>query len=534
MSAEDSKGRSIRPEQTVDGPSSSSSAIFSNQPVPVGSGAHGSGVRQPTARDVDTESWIGDRYKLVRLLGKGGHGQVYEAVHAHLDRRYALKLLGAPDEERGTKGRFEREAKLLSLLNHENIVGVVDAGVDAVRGQYLVLELVAGRTLADHLETGITISTPLLISLVEQIARGLHHAHQLKIVHRDLKPENIMLSPQPNGGFLVKILDFGIAKLTEPGPEAITRSGWSLGTAAYMAPEQARGSRDLDERVDVFAFGVVVYEVLAGKRPFDGASYNEILFRVVSQAHSSILEHRPELSREVAAVLDRALAKDRQFRYASVALFAEALTGALRRNPHDMAFAGGRSSAANPNGETLLSTDVAPVSSVPTPNVAPIKRWKLAAVGALVLVPFVAWWTTTQPASSSTTVGPEDTAADPAATRSAPFVGAATSISNDRNTQQLVPSSATSGSEAPTTTVASTSRKDDIAPKSEAASKVEKALRPAPKVVRTEMNKTPPAAQKDSSRVATPAGTEKPVSHPQRKVAPAPTPRPGYVLDSPY
>lgn len=571
MSAEDSRGRSIRPEQTVDEPSSSASAVFSSGAAVVGSGpAKGFPLAPATTgnqtRDNDRSSsadeldggWVGERYKLVRLLGRGGHGRVYEAIHTHLDRHYALKVLGPPDEARGTKGRFEREAKLLSLLNHENIVGVIDAGVDSVRGQYLVLELVNGKTLADYLDKQVTINTPLLISLVAQVARGLHHAHQQKIVHRDLKPENVMLSPQPDGTFLVKILDFGIAKLTEPGPEAITRSGWSLGTAAYMAPEQARGGRDLDERVDVFAFGVVVYEILAGKRPFDGSSYNETLFKVVSQPHESILVHRPDLSKEVATVLDRALAKDRQFRYASVEAFAKALTSALENTPDRIALPG-RKPAAISLENAFLSTDVAPVSDLKASYVPPpVKPWKVAGVAAVVLAAIAGWWLTTPPATTpgvdaASSVSPM-ASAEPMVTNKS-SLGAATTASTP-GALDAEPAAAQTGTKAsglqPAANLETVGREPGAVntPTSLVAgvqdgkpAETSNANRADPKHRRPRKD-PPPKSGTDKPRATTakaavptaPLVTPSPAPTPAAKPtpAPAPAPRPGYVLDSPY
>lgn len=567
MSAEDSRGRSIRPEQTVDEPSGSASAVFPNlgaapvnaSAIPSASTKSASGnadlrdneAQRASSVDTFDTGWVGERYKLVRLLGKGGHGRVYEAVHTHLDRRYALKVLGPPDEARGTKGRFEREAKLLSLLNHENIVGVIDAGVDSVRGQYLVLELVNGKTLADYLDKQVTINTPLLISLVEQLASGLHHAHQQKIVHRDLKPENVMLSPQPDGRFIVKILDFGIAKLTEPGPEAITRSGWSLGTAAYMAPEQARGGRDLDERVDVFAFGVVVYEILAGKRPFDGSSYNETLFKVVSQAHESILEHRPDLSKEVATVLDRALAKDRQFRYGSVEAFAKALKTALESTPNRITLPGRKPAGASLEN-VLLSTDVAPVSDLQAAYVPPpLKLWKVAGAAAVVLAPLVGWWLTTTPPATPTP------SSDVSATAS---VSPAATTTLDRNAAATAaPSSSAGPVEASLTGDPQGGGQPSIASQPQAGDRAATATadradgnQRRPRKNPTTKTKREPAAEIAVAKAAVPTPSVKPAPAPgpavrpapapmptvkpapAPTVKPAPAPRPGYVLDSPY
>jgi serine/threonine protein kinase len=542
MSAENPGGRSVRPDETVDEPpTGSASAIFTAPRVTGSSSRPESRTPGPSSHnDPADEGWVGDRYKLVRLLGRGGHGRVYEAIHTHLDRHYALKVLGPPDEARGTKGRFEREAKLLSLLNHENIVGVIDAGVDPVRGQYLVLELVNGRTLADYIDKQMSINTPLLISLIEQLAKGLHHAHQQKIVHRDLKPENIMLSPLPSGGYIVKILDFGIAKLTEPGPEAITRSGWSLGTAAYMAPEQARGGRDLDERVDVFAFGVVTYEVLAGKRPFDGSSYNETLFKVVSQPHESILVHRPDLSKEVASVLDRALCKEREGRYSSVAEFADRLTTALRRSPDSINLPGRRTLGGN-NENALLSTDVAPVSDLQAAyQPPPIKRWKLLSAVASVAAAAAIWGFGT---SDSQTTGPEATAtvspsAGVVAANSGATAAPGAAVSQSGVARADVAAPQTSGASNGQTSQAV---KNDRVTEGAAGEPADAQQGGAQSAGRGRTGKSRSGRRKEpssSAQVATPAQPPKPHVTPEPAPKPTPAPKPsparGYVLDSPY
>ena len=271
---------------------------------------------------------VGEKYRLVRLLGAGGMGSVYEAEHLRLGRRYALKLLRHDAAARPRAAlRFEREARLLSRLNHENIVSLLDVG-HADGQPFLVLELIRGKTLRQELnEVGVR-GLDRVLNVAVQVARGLGHAHAAGIVHRDLKPENVMLSAHADGRLLVKVLDFGVARLNDDAGELVTNTGVALGTAAYMSPEQARGESALDAAVDVFALGVIVYEALTGKRPYEGSSYNETLYAILNKPHRSLAQHRPELPEALSAVVERALAKSKAERHASVEAFVTELVRA--------------------------------------------------------------------------------------------------------------------------------------------------------------------------------------------------------------
>ncbi len=230
-------------------------------------------------------------YEIVAPLGAGGMGEVYRARDAKLGRDVALKILPysvAQDAER--VARFKREAQVLASLNHPHIAAIY--GFDESDGtQFLVLELVEGETLADRLKRG-PIPADETIVIARQIAEALAEAHEKGIIHRDLKPANIALS----GHDQVKVLDFGLAKLTAtPGgggsssvsmsptlttPAMLTGVGMILGTAAYMAPEQAKG-READKRCDVWAFGCVVYEMLTAKRAFEGEDITDTIAAVM-------------------------------------------------------------------------------------------------------------------------------------------------------------------------------------------------------------------------------------------------------------
>jgi serine/threonine-protein kinase len=265
----------------------------------------------------------------VRLIGQGAFGRVYEAEHAELGRRCAIKLLHGGADSARSRQRFAREARLLARLEHENIVGLSDAGEDDVHGQYLVLEFIRGTTLRDAMVSFSGAPARSVLGIVRQLSRGLGHAHAAGIVHRDLKPENVMLAEHADGTPLVKILDFGVARLCDGNEATITSTGAALGTAAYMAPEQARGDRDVDQRVDVYALGVIVYEALSGTRPFDGTSYNETLFQILTKPHVALHALRRDLPAEVCAVVERALSKERTQRFDGVEDFARAFSEAL-------------------------------------------------------------------------------------------------------------------------------------------------------------------------------------------------------------
>jgi serine/threonine protein kinase len=239
-------------------------------------------------------------YLLRELLGAGGMGEVYRARDTRLDRDVAVKMLSpdvSSDPERLT--RLAREARLLASLNHPHIAAIYELEeVDGVTG--LVLEIVHGQTLAERLQNG---PLPLddALSIADQIVSALHAAHEAGIVHRDLKPANIKITPEGT----VKVLDFGVAKALEPVPAAdvglttkstpigATRVGVALGTPAYMSPEQARGDA-VDERTDIWAFGVVLYEIVAGRRPFTGDTTTDTL--------AAVLKEEPDWTRVPAAV----------------------------------------------------------------------------------------------------------------------------------------------------------------------------------------------------------------------------------------
>src|SRR5712692_1336653 len=259
-------------------------------------------------------------YQILALLGAGGMGEVYRARDTTLKRDVALKVLPAAflrDPER--MARFQREAEVLASLDHPNI-GPIYGLVDSPDSRALVLALIEGPTLADRIEAG-PLPQDEAVAIAKQIIEALEYAHDRGVVHRDLKPANVKVTPEG----VVKVLDFGLAKVLEDEPPASslansptltlghTRAGMILGTAAYMSPEQAVG-RSVDRRSDIFSFGAVLYEMLAGKRAFAGAATPDVL--------EAVVKNDPDWSRLPATaphnLIRRCLTKDRKQRLQAI------------------------------------------------------------------------------------------------------------------------------------------------------------------------------------------------------------------------
>jgi serine/threonine protein kinase/tetratricopeptide (TPR) repeat protein len=260
------------------------------------------------------------RYEIKSQLGAGGMGEVYLAQDTKLDRKVALKILPADvAAHQDRMKRFVQEAKSASALNHPNIITIYEIEqIDSVN--FIATEFIDGETLRQRLKNG-PLKLGEVLDVAAQIASALSAAHAAGIVHRDIKPENIML--RRDG--IVKVLDFGLAKLTErvsgdsvdtEAPTSLkTDPGTVLGTAAYMSPEQARGL-EVDARTDIFSFGVLIYEMIAGRLPFEGSNTNEILASILSDKEPSPLaRYAREVPAELERIVSKALRKDREQRY---------------------------------------------------------------------------------------------------------------------------------------------------------------------------------------------------------------------------
>ncbi len=242
-------------------------------------------------------------YEVLELIGGGGMGVVYRARDSRLARTAALKFLPAElTRDPGAKEKFVQEARAASSLDHPNLCTILEMGETPDGRLYLAMPCYDGETLRRRIQRG-PLPLAEAVDIAEQVARGLSKAHRNGIVHRDIKPANVMLTA--NG--VVKILDFGLAKLA--GAVALSRAGSSAGTPAYMSPEQARGD-DVDPRTDLWSLGVMLYEMLAGRRPFRGEREQAVVFSILNERPQPLRELRPDVPPELAALVDRLLAKN--------------------------------------------------------------------------------------------------------------------------------------------------------------------------------------------------------------------------------
>jgi len=271
------------------------------------------------------------RYEIHGVLGKGAMGLVYHGRDPKLDRRVAIKTILTrkvdDDQARVMKRRFEREVRAVARLNHPNIVQVYDFGAEGDLA-YVVMEYIEGKELKDYLEADERLDLKAIFRLMAELLDALHFAHEAGIIHRDVKPANIMVA----GGGHAKLTDFGVARFTEPDGQELeaTRVGTLVGTPAYMSPEQAQG-QPLDRRTDIFSAGIIFYQLLAWRKPFQGAQW-ELAKKIIEDDPvwpSQLVQIPPEIDRVVA----RALAKQPERRYQTARAFAQALERVLHGKP---------------------------------------------------------------------------------------------------------------------------------------------------------------------------------------------------------
>lgn len=308
-------------------------------------------MSQPQSHEVNIGVVLGETYEITRRLGAGAMGVVWEARHLRLPgKRVAIKILKNTYENPSVLARFQQEAEVTSRLGHPNIVEVIDFHTLADGIPYIVLEFLEGESLACRLKRG---PLPLqgAVEIARQIGSGLHAAHRAQVVHRDLKPDNIFLCPTDSGGALsyrVKVLDFGISKLHNS--ELVqTADSMLLGTPKYMSPEQAMGKNQaVDKRTDVWALGVIVFEMLTGHPPFEADNITGLLLKIIKEPTPS-LKAGEGIPPQVAKAVNGALAKEPEARTPDVASFISALT---QQSFHDLDPAGSTGLAAAADRDT--------------------------------------------------------------------------------------------------------------------------------------------------------------------------------------
>jgi serine/threonine protein kinase len=260
-----------------------------------------------------------DRYEILAPAGRGGMGYVYRARHLGLAKDVALKVLGG-DRTGDFEVRFAREARAVARLEHPGCVRVLDHGRDDHGAQYIAMELLDGETLKAALEAG-RFTTARALDIARQLLLALAHAHEQGVIHRDIKPENIMLAPHRHGGTRAVLIDFGLAALRDELP--LTAAGMCLGSPSYLAPERLLG-RPHDVRTDLYAVGVVLYEMIAGVKPFVGASPEHTMQLALHRPPRPLRAIRRDIPGALDQVIRRALAKDpdRRFQDAEEMLLA--------------------------------------------------------------------------------------------------------------------------------------------------------------------------------------------------------------------
>ncbi len=267
---------------------------------------------------------VGGKYVVERILGRGGMGCVALGRHEQLGQRVAIKfMLASVAADETLRARFMREAQLAATLRSDNVVDVFDVGVLDDGLPFMVMEYLEGHSLADELKSRTRLPVAVATSYVLQALHAIAEAHDMGVVHRDLKPDNLFLARGRGGSFTIKVLDFGIstAGISSEANHALTQTAAILGSPQYMSPEQIRESKSVDARADIWSLGVVLYTLVEGTLPFDGASIGEI-FGKIQYVEAPAMSHA---SPELDAVVRRCLARDPEARYASAHELAAAL-----------------------------------------------------------------------------------------------------------------------------------------------------------------------------------------------------------------
>ncbi|MBX3272537.1 MAG: serine/threonine protein kinase [Sandaracinaceae bacterium] len=272
---------------------------------------------------------IGDKYRLEAPIGQGGMATVWRAVHTTLDRPVAVKFLEAVGTHaQQLAARFLREAKLAAGIRHRHVVDIVDFGVTDSGQPFMVMELLEGKSLADRYELGPRVTDWDLIEIVAMTLGGLAAVHDAGILHRDIKPENLFLVEDADGTY-PKLIDFGVSKGFQHG-DRITRTGAVVGTPEYMSPEQARGLKEIGPASDLWAMGIVLYEGLVGRTPFESENPGDVLIAIATAELPSLADARPDLPPALVEVVHRTLAKRPEDRFADARAMREALHAVMQ------------------------------------------------------------------------------------------------------------------------------------------------------------------------------------------------------------
>ena len=321
------------------------------------------GPKRKRSDDVQSGDIIAGRYRLEHPIGTGGMATIWEATHLTLNRALAVKFIDIVGPNSGKiRGRFLREARVAAAIRHRNVVDIVDFGTSEDGRPFMAMELLVGKTLAERLEVGPVLSIGESVRVLAKVLSGLGAVHDAGIVHRDLKPENVFLVEDADGMY-PKLLDFGVSRAVDPRGELKsvlpTVENAIVGTPQYMSPEQARGLRDLDHRSDIWAVGVMLYELLTGQLPFDADAVGDIIIQIATADPPAFSALRPDLEGPIEHVVQKAMARKKEDRYESAREMRAALLGAVARTASQMQ--GATSRLSRP--QVLSDSDLAPIAA---------------------------------------------------------------------------------------------------------------------------------------------------------------------------
>ncbi|MFQ3639391.1 MAG: protein kinase, partial [Chloracidobacterium sp.] len=286
---------------------------------------------------VESDAFVGrtldGKYYIEAKIGEGGMGAVYRARHTLMDAVLAIKVLHPSLVSDATSvARFQREAQAMARIRHSNAIAVSDFGVTEDQINYIVMELFEGESLRKVLEREKKLPYTTAIAIARQVCGALEAAHRSGVIHRDIKPENIFVAPQPDGAYLVKVIDFGIAKIvadTSKGGPPLTRQGMIIGSPHYLSPEQCTG-QELDARSDIYSLGIVLFETLTGKVPFTAVTPVAVALLHANEPPPSMRSLNPDIPEALDQLVLSALAKSKQDRPSSAREFGEELERVAR------------------------------------------------------------------------------------------------------------------------------------------------------------------------------------------------------------